>query len=92
MTAAAWQTAGIVAALIFGVIGAYFAARSNARDQSRQRQSAVDKAVTDAKAPLIADNARLSSEKALLIVENQRLLDRVTQLEDRLYGERRPKP
>lgn len=67
---------GIVTVIIAG-IGAYFAAKTNARDQTAARQTAIDRAVITATGPLIADNERLSAELAATKVRN-------TQLEDRL--------
>lgn len=78
MTATLGTVLGIFTALATAV-GLLLAARANARDAVALRQAAVDKAVTDAKAPLIADNARLSSELAVAKT-------RITQLEDWIYG------
>lgn len=68
-----------VLTVAFTAFGAYLAARANRRDQEAARLAVIDKAVTDAKAPLIAENARLSSD--LLVAKA-----RITQLEDWLYG------
>lgn len=108
MNAATWQTFGVVVGLAVSVITVYYLVKSNLREQVRTREAEQAKAVTDAKAPLIADNVQLSSQVAALKVEAQRRDemygaelarrdqahraeiqrkdDRITELEDRLYG------
>jgi hypothetical protein len=56
---------GTVVAIATAVWSAFLLARSNTRDNIRMRQEERDKAVADAKAPLIADNERLSAELAV---------------------------
>lgn len=68
-----------IAGLIVTAWPIYYLAKSNAREAQRDREAAIDRAVTEAKAPLIADNERLSAALATAQV-------RITQLEDRLYG------
>lgn len=108
MTPATWQTVGVIVGLAVSVITVYLAAKSSIREQSRQREAAQEKAVADAKAPLIAENLQLSGQVAALKVDAQRRDemfgaemarrdhahraemarkdDRITELEDRLYG------
>lgn len=97
MTASTWQTLGVIVGLFVSVVTVYYLVKSNIREQVRQREAEMERAVTNAKAPLIADNARLSSQVALLQTEKQRRDDvhraeierkdaRITELEDRLYG------
>lgn len=108
MTPATWQTVGVIAGLAVSVITVYLAAKSSIREQARQREAAQERAVADAKAPLIAENVQLSSQVAALKIEATRRDeiygaelarrdqvhraemarkdDRITELEDRLYG------
>jgi flagellar biosynthesis/type III secretory pathway M-ring protein FliF/YscJ len=97
VTASTWQTVGVVVGLFVSVVTVYYLVKSNIREQVRQREAERERAVTAAKAPLIADNARLSSEVAMLKTDKQRREDiyraeldrkdqRITELEDRLYG------
>ena len=97
MTPSTWQTVGVIIGLAASVVTVYYLVKSNIREQVRQREAEREKAVADAKAPLIAENAQLSSRVAQLQIELQRRDDlyradldrkdqRVTELEDRLYG------
>lgn len=63
MSASTWQTVGVISALFFGVVTVYFLVKSNIREQAKSRKQENDRAVTDAKAPLIADNAQLRLDK-----------------------------
>lgn len=97
MTPATWQTVGVIVGLAVSVVTVYYLVKSNIREQVRQREAERERAVADAKAPLIGENAQLSSQVAALKLEIQRRDDlhraeidrkdqRVTELEDRLYG------
>lgn len=108
MTGATWQTIGVIVGLAVSVITVYYLVKSNIREQVRQREAERERAVADAKAPLIAENTQLSGQVAALKLEGQRRDeiygaelarreqayraevqrkdDRITELEDRLYG------
>lgn len=73
---------GIVVAIL-GVLVAtvptYFLAKSNARDNERQKQAAIDAAVEKAVAPVRQELADAKTTSA-------RLRARVDELQDKLYG------
>lgn len=102
MTAATWQTVGVIVGLFVSVVTVYYLVKSNIREQVRQRTEERERAVTAAKAPLIAENAQQAATIAQLRIELQRRDDvhrsevdrkdaRITELEDRLYGREGPR-
>lgn len=86
MNAATLGAVGTLVAIATAIFSAFLLARSNTRDNVRMRQEERDKAVADARAPLIADNAQLSGTVAQLRLEVQRKDDRIQFLEDALYN------
>lgn len=82
MTGSQWQTVGVIAAIIFSAITAYYLARAQTREAQRLNTEARDKAVKDATDPL---NERIR-EQAKTIRDRDA---RIEALEDELRREHR---
>lgn len=101
MTPQAWQTLGTIFGIVAAIVSISYLQRSSAREAQRMREAAVQRAVEDAKTPLLAQITALQRDadrKDGTITELNR---RVDQLEDELrrgrgYGDsdrsRQPRP
>lgn len=97
MSATSLDAIGVIVGLLASIVTTVLLIRSSTRETLRQRQEAIDKAITEAKAPLILENTQLTSKVDQLTSDQQRRDDvhraeidrkdaRITELEDRLYG------
>lgn len=77
MTASAWQTVGIIVGIVLGIGGIYYSQRSASRESARMIAADKDRAVAEAKAPLIEQVRDLTRE-----LRDARA--RIDQLEDEL--------
>jgi uncharacterized protein HemX len=77
MNASTWQTIGVIAAIVLGIGGIYFSARSSSRESARMIAAEKDRAVADAKAPLLEQIRDLTKD-----LRDAR--GRIDQLEDEL--------
>jgi uncharacterized protein HemX len=84
MNPSTWQTIGVIAAIVLGIGGIYFSARSSSRESARMIAADKAKAVDDARAPLLIEIAQKNRE----IDRLNRTVDardtRVNDLEDEL--------
>lgn len=88
MTAAQWSVVGVIFSLIVGAITLYFLARSNARENQRQRAEATQRAVDDASRPLKDQLVTANSRILYLERQGEAKDKRINELEDKLYGGR----
>lgn len=84
MTTATWTTLGVLSSLILGGVTLYFLARTNARENKRQQQISLDKAVLDATTPLLDKIAERGREIAVMQARNDYQQQRIDRLEDEL--------
>lgn len=91
MTVQAWQTIGVIVAILVGVVGTIYTARSWSRDQAKARATEIKDAETRGE-----DRVRDQlAEANRVIARRDRTIEirdaRINELEDKLYG-RGPKP
>lgn len=72
-----WSTIGVIFGIFLGAVTIFFLARSSSNETKRRSDEARDKAVEDAKAPLLATIERLQDRLDAKDV-------RIGQLEDQL--------